>query len=230
MQPPKSGYGHRADADLIAHIQCAGEIENSTMSRELHDELGGLLVGAAMDLAQMDMQFPSNDSARGRLTRARQSLAGAIDLERKLIERLRPSILDTIGLFAALRWQLRTSRKTTGLVCTESYPDEEPTLNPRAAITIFRIFEEILAITLRQHEVSLADVGVTTGGDTFKMRIAHNGKMPLETDAEDVDAFAFSATEHRVHSLGGRVTVNAPHVGGGIFTAYIPLNRVLGNH
>jgi signal transduction histidine kinase len=226
MQQPKSGYGHRADTDLIAHLQCAGEIENSAMSRELHDELGGLLVGAVMDLAQVDMHFPSNDSARGRLTRARQSLASAIDLERKLIERLRPSILDTIGLFAALRWKLRTSRKTTGLVCTESYPDEEPELNPRAAITIFRIFEEVLAITLRLHGVSLADVGVTTDGETFQMRIAHNGEMPLETDAKDIDAFAFSATEHRVHSLGGHLTLNAPPVGGGIFTAYIPLNRV----
>jgi signal transduction histidine kinase len=153
-------------------------------------------------------------------------LAGAIDLERKLIERLRPSILDTIGLFAALRWQLRTSRKTTGLVCTESYPDQEPELDPRAAITLFRIFEEALAITLRQPGVSLADVGVTTESGTLKMRMAHNGTMPLETEAKDIDAFAFSATEHRVHSLGRHVTVNAPHVGGGILTAYIPLKRV----
>jgi len=128
MPQRKSGYGHRADTDLIAHLQCAGEIEHSSMSSELHDELGGFLVGAVMDLAQLDMHFASNDAARGWLTRVRQSLAGAIDLERKLIERLRPSILDTIGLFAALRWQLRTSRKTTGLVCTESYPDEEPIL------------------------------------------------------------------------------------------------------
>jgi signal transduction histidine kinase len=226
MQQRKSGYGHRADTDLIAHLQCAGEIENSAMSRELHDELGGLLVGAVMDLAQLDMHFASNDCERARLTRARQSLAGAIDLKRKMIERLRPSILDTIGLFAALRWQLRTSRKTTGLVCNESYPDEEPNLNPRAAITLFRIFEEVLAITLRQPGVSLTNVAVTTDSDTFKMRIAHNGKMPLETDAKDIDAYAFSATEHRVHSLGGHLTVNAPDAGGGIFTAYIPLSRV----
>ena len=58
------------------------------------------------------------------------------------------------------------------------------------------------------------------------MRIAHNGKMPLDTDAIDIDAFAFSATEHRAHALSGHFTVDAPQAGGGIFTAYIPLDRL----
>jgi len=222
MQLRKSGYGYRGTTDLIAHLQWAEETERTELSRELHDEFGGLLVGAAIDLAWVDMNFTADD-ARHQLNRARQHLACAIDLKRKMVERLRPSILDTIGLFAALRWQLRTSRKTIGLVCKETYPEKEPHFDSGAAIALFRIFEELLAIALRQQGVCLTDVSVTMDDETFTMRIAHDGKMPREADVKDIDAFAFAATVHRVHSLGGYFDVTAPDAGGAVFTAYVPL-------
>jgi signal transduction histidine kinase len=226
MQLRKSGYGYRGATDLIAHLQWAEETERTALSCELHDEFGGLLVAATMDLAWVDTNF-TLDGARQQLNRARQRLACAIDLKRKMVERLRPSILDTIGLFAALRWQLRTSRKATGPICKEAYPDEEPHFSPWASIALFRIFEELLAIVLRQQGVNEADISVTMDDETFTMRIAHDGQVPLETDVKDIDAFAFAATVHRARSLGGHVYVTAPETGGGIFTAYAPLSRML---
>jgi signal transduction histidine kinase len=225
MQLRKSGYGYRRTTDLIAHLQWAEETERTELARELHDEFGGLLVAATMDLAWVDMNF-TLDGARQQLNRARQRLACAIDLKRKMVERLRPTILDTIGLFAALRWQLRTSRNTT-LICKETYPEKEPNFDPWAAIALFRIFEELLAIALRQQGVNLADVSVTMDDETFTMRIAHDGKMPREADVKDIDAFAFAATVYRVHSLGGYFDVTAPDAGGAIFTAYVPLCTLL---
>ena len=76
---------------LIAHIQGVMELQKAALARELHDELGGLLVGAVMDLAwaEQHMSAPPTE-LRQKLVRARQTLASAIDLKRKLIEDLRP--------------------------------------------------------------------------------------------------------------------------------------------
>jgi signal transduction histidine kinase len=86
-------------------VQETTEKQISSVVRILHDELGGLLVSAMMDLSWVNQQLGA-EAAQERLTRAHHALAAAIDLTRNLIKKLRPSILDNFGLAAAFRWYL----------------------------------------------------------------------------------------------------------------------------
>jgi len=108
------------------------EREKAVLARELHDELGGLLVGARMDLSWAEQHLARDDpDMKQRLHRRAASLSAGVDLKRRIIEELRPTLLDNVGLFAALRWQLKETCGSAGLRCTEVYPDEEPKFTPR---------------------------------------------------------------------------------------------------
>src|SRR5580698_9465421 len=112
------------DSALVTHLQALVEFDKASLARELHDELGGLMVAAAMDLAWAEEHFASSD-ARHRLSRVRDTLRSAIDLKRRIIEELRPSLLDNVGLFAALKWEFKQTCARSGLQCSAQYPPAE---------------------------------------------------------------------------------------------------------
>jgi signal transduction histidine kinase len=84
---------------LASHLQASIEAERSQLVRELHDDMGGLVVGALMDVAWAEAHLGQSADVQAKLQRARQSLRAAIDLKRKLIEEMRPTLLDNVGLF-----------------------------------------------------------------------------------------------------------------------------------
>jgi signal transduction histidine kinase len=109
---------------LSTHLQGVSEQEKSALSRELHDELGGLLVAARMDLSWLQQRLPTSDPAiEQRFKRIHESLSSGVDLKRRVVEELRPTLLDNMGLFTALRWQFKETCRRAGLKCTETIPD-----------------------------------------------------------------------------------------------------------
>ena len=117
--------------ELARHLQHVQEEERARLSRGLHDELGGLLLAARMDVTWMQRHVAIGDSdIAKRLERLKQVLDQGIDLKRRVVEELRPTLLDTMGLLAALRWQSEETCKRADLRCNERFPDEEPQFQP----------------------------------------------------------------------------------------------------
>jgi signal transduction histidine kinase len=134
---------NRELVELSTHLQSVAEREKASLARELHDELGGLLVGARMDISWAEQHLAYDDpSMKERLQRVQENLSAGVNLKRRIIEELRPTLLDNVGLFAALRWQLKETCGSAGLQCIESYPEEEPRLTSEAGIALFRIAQE----------------------------------------------------------------------------------------
>src|SRR6516165_8150803 len=121
------------------------EQEKSALSRELHDELGGLLVAARMDVSWIEERLKSPDpEVQSHFRRVHEALQSGVDVKRRVVENLRPSLLDNLGLFPALRSQVADACGRAGLRCIERYPDEELNLTPESSITVFRIVQEAL--------------------------------------------------------------------------------------
>ncbi|MBS0389398.1 MAG: CHASE3 domain-containing protein, partial [Proteobacteria bacterium] len=130
---------------LSSHLQQVREQEKGELARELHDELGGLLVAAKMDLTWLRRRVAAEDAdSRLRWERVLGALDAGVDLKRRVVEQLRPTLLDNMGLYAALRWQLQESCGRAGLKCTDSMPDEELSISGVASIAIFRIAQEAM--------------------------------------------------------------------------------------
>lgn len=213
---------------LSTHLQGVSELEKSALSRELHDELGGLLVAARMDLSWLQQRLPTSDPGiEQRFKRIHESLSAGVDLKRRVVEELRPTLLDNMGLFAALRWQFKETCRRAGLKCTESIPESEPRFNPDAAIGVFRIAQEALTNILKHAEAKSADLAIEMEGDTFVLRVSDDGKGIPPSRLQTVASHGLASMRHRIAALGGSWDVRSPSSGGTVVTAVIPLQRML---
>ena len=213
---------------LSTHLQGVSELEKSALSRELHDELGGLLVAARMDLSWLQQRLPTSDPGiEQRFKRIHDSLSAGVDLKRRVVEELRPTLLDNMGLFAALRWQFKETCRRAGLKCTESIPESEPKFNPDAAIGVFRIAQEALTNILKHAEAKSADLAIGIEGDTFVLRVADDGKGIPPNRLQTITSHGLASMRHRITALGGSWDVRNAGGGGTVVTAMIPLQRML---
>ena len=213
---------------LSTHLQDVSELEKSALSRELHDELGGLLVAARMDLSWLQHRLPTTDPAiEQRFKRIHECLSAGVDLKRRVVEELRPTLLDNMGLFAALRWQFKESCRRTGLRCTESIPEAELRFTADAAIGVFRVAQEALTNILKHADAKSADMAIEIQRDIFVMRISDDGKGMIPTRRTTFPSHGLASMRHRIAALGGSWEVTAPPTGGTTVTARIPLRSML---
>jgi signal transduction histidine kinase len=213
---------------LSTHLQGVSEQEKSALSRELHDELGGLLVAARMDLSWLQQRLPTSDpSIEQRFKRIHESLSAGVDLKRRVVEELRPTLLDNMGLFTALRWQFKETCRRAGLKCTETIPETEPKFNPDAAIGVFRIAQEALTNILKHAEAKSANLVIGMEGDEFVLRVSDDGKGIPANRLQTNTSHGLASMRHRIAALGGTWEVRSPGTGGTIVIAMIPMERML---
>jgi signal transduction histidine kinase len=211
---------------LVTHLQNAAELKDTALSHELHDELGGLMGAAVMDLdAVRRVKPPLSQNALNRVERVKRTLEQAIELKRRVTEELRPSILDNFGLFAALRWQLKKTWGNSDVVSTQSYPNVEPQFDSHAAIALFRVAQEALSIALKRASVRSTDLTVSVDRGVFWMRFSDDGVPNAETQTED-PAMILASLRHRIRVLGGNVQVSRTEAGATVFTMSMPLPEV----
>ena len=213
---------------LSTHLQGVSEQEKSALSRELHDELGGLLVAARMDLSWLQQRLPTSDpSIEQRFKRIHESLSAGVDLKRRVVEELRPTLLDNMGLFTALRWQFKETCRRTGLRCTETIPEGELKFSPDAAIGVFRVAQEALTNILTHSEAKSADLYIDIDQDTFTLRITDDGKGIPGGRLVTSTSHGLVSMRHRIAGLGGTWDLGSPSSGGTVVTARIPLAKML---
>lgn len=166
-----------------------------------------------MDLAALSVHLQAVGPADFRLTRAHKFLMTAVDLNRRLSETLRPSLLDNLGLFAALRWHIKHDCANSSAVCSEHFPDEEMKLTPAATTALYRIGQESLAIVFGEPNLKSVDFEIKVEHGRFEMTLTHQhvGNEPVDL-FEDAPALMHSMTE-RARSLGGEMSVSRVEAG-----------------
>jgi signal transduction histidine kinase len=213
---------------LSTHLQGVSEQEKSALSRELHDELGGLLVAARMDLSWLQQRLPTSDpNIEQRFKRIHDSLSAGVDLKRRVVEELRPTLLDNMGLYTALRWQFKETCRRAGMACTEMIPESETKFNPDAAIGVFRIAQEALTNILKHAEAKSAQLAVGVDGANFVLRVTDDGRGIPRNRLQTSTSHGLVSMRHRIAALGGSCEVQSSPGAGTVVVASIPMHRML---
>ena len=215
-------------SQLSTHLQSLAEQERSALSRELHDELGGLLVAARMDVSWLEDRVASSDpEVQAHFKRVHEALLSGVDVKRRVVENLRPTLLDNLGLFPALRWQVADTCRRAGLRCTERYPPEELSLTPEASIAIFRIVQEALTNILKHAQARNVEISIESRHQSLTVRIRDDGVgLPLE-GRQALRSHGLAAMRHRAMGLGGQWHVFRATGGGTEIEVRLPLEKIL---
>jgi hypothetical protein len=211
---------------LSNHLQEVTEREKQSLARELHDALGSLLIATKMDVAWLHARLRSLDpDLELRWSRIQDSLDRGVDLKRRVVESLRPTLLDNMGLYAALRWQFDETCGRNNIKCTCRLPEEEPQFSNDAAIALFRVAQESFTNILRHSEASEAELEVKVEDGEFVLTIDDNGRGLLLRD-DATPRHGLAGMRHRVNALGGRCEIARREAGGTRVRVSIPLANV----
>jgi two-component system sensor histidine kinase UhpB len=189
---------------LVAALQQSQidiEVERSALVSILHDNLGGLLVGAIMDMGWIANQPGLPNTVRKNLGRAQALMRAANDMTRELIENLRPSLLENVGLFTALRWHMKASCQAAAASYAESFPHSEQLMDTEIKIGVFRIFQEALKSALAKPAPTDLSLTVEVIGDTLHCHFFY--RSTAQEHGEGSARSPDTSMHHRARRVGG---------------------------
>ncbi|HKW38839.1 MAG TPA: response regulator [Burkholderiales bacterium] len=209
---------------LAARLQSVREEESIRIAREIHDELGQALTGLKMDLNWVAKRLPSDRSALSAKTTSMFDLIdGTIQAVRKIATRLRPEVLDDLGLGPAIDWQAKEFQKRSGIRCKVTLPAETPALDRDRSTAAFRIFQELLTNAARHAEATRLDIAMSLESGTLVLRVEDNGKGIDESATFSPKSLGLLGMRERVLAFGGQIDIRGTPQQGTKIKVSIPL-------
>jgi PAS domain S-box-containing protein len=211
--------------NLSSHLEIAREDERTRIARDVHDQLGSILAALKMDLSWLAKQLPEDLLTCHKKTAAmNRHLEDAIQSVRKIITDLRPSILDHLGLLAAIDWKIDEFMQQTGMQCVLNEPEDEIVIDKNRDIAVFRIMQEALANIALHSGASKVTIDVETGANKLTIKIADNGCGMTKSQMRTPGKYGILGMRERARYFGGNVTIVSSPGKGSTLTLDMPLN------
>jgi len=162
---------------LTDHLQTVREEERMYIAREIHDELGQLLTVLKMDVSWLNRKLqPTTEPIQEKLKALLSLIDVTVKKVRHISSELRPSLLDDLGLVAAMEWHMEEFQKRSGVELAHELPSTEPVLPEPVKIGLFRILQESLTNVARHSEAQQVIVALTQKENNLMLTIEDNGK------------------------------------------------------
>lgn len=231
----------KAEADLKASIdqlhslaqrlERIREEERKTISHEVHDELGQVLTALKMDLMSLAEAGPAQ---RAEFEAKIESSLGitdrAIGKVQDIASRLRPEMLDYLGLLAAIEWQTDKFQERTGIQCSLDLPDREPPIDSERATALFRILQETLTNVVRHAAAKKVRVHLAETTDQITMSIIDDGIGISQEKIRDPRSLGLLGMRERLLPFEGICTIQKGSAGGTEVLVRIPKRSALDHH
>jgi len=220
----KNEESHEPFRDLSAYLQAAREEERKTIAREIHDELGQALTTIKLDLSLLQEEVLHDASAATiRIRSMKERVDETIHTVKSIITKLRPGLLDDLGLTAAIEWQANDFQNRTGIVCDVSFSPEEMNIGQEISTDIFRIFQETLTNITRHSGATHVDVLLNIKGLFLELQVQDNGRGITPDEINDPKSFGLIGIRERVQYWHGRVDIEGKAGRGTNLTIQFPL-------
>ena len=194
-------------AEFAGRLQTAVETERASIAREIHDDIGGSLAAAKLDLVWIG-RHGANAETQAHIHAASEMLQHAIGASQRIMMNLRPAILDQ-GLYAAVQWLAHGFERRTG-IRTELRTNNEHFQVPKPVqLTAYRTAQEALTNASKYAECSSLQIDMSDSGGVLTVEIADNGIGISEYDMQKPQAFGIRGLEERAKTVGGWLDVSS---------------------
>jgi PAS domain S-box-containing protein len=224
--------------ELSAYSESVREDERTRIAREVHDELGSLLVALKMDVNWLDKRLGEQSSRPAPEALAMQAklqtkcrdmsqlIENAVENVGRIITDLRPSILDHQGLWAALEWQAQAFAQTAELALQwQMHGTQDVELPEPVAIAVFRIFQEMLSNVGRHAKAHALDIRIDMEAGTLVLRVRDDGCGADAAAFESETAYGVMGMRERARHFGGHIDIHSQRGQGSSFCLHLPLPK-----
>jgi PAS domain S-box-containing protein len=213
---------------LASHLQDVREEERASIAREIHDELGQQLTGLKMDLSWIVKRKAVQDDieAKQKAVIILNLLDTAVKTVRKIATDLRPSILDDLGLIAAIDWQSKEFGRRSGISTEFTSTMPEFGYSSGIAIGLFRICQESLTNVARHAEASKIRISLEKHDkDKILLKIEDNGKGFEVRQIGDKKTLGLLGMRERTLMMGGEFRIESDPGKGTTLFVTVPLTK-----
>jgi len=214
--------------NLSASLRIAREEEKTHIAREIHDELGQGLTALKMDLSWLDKRLGTDQAALSKKIGAMIDLVeDNIRTVQTVTSRLRPGVLDDLGIAAAIEWQAAEFQQRTGINCRTRLMYDDPSLGKGIATTIFRVFQETLTNVTRHSEATGISVSLIRKGNSLALSVKDNGRGITRQQIASPESVGLIGMRERADSCGGKITITGIQGRGTLVELTVPLTGMV---
>ncbi|HLX11390.1 MAG TPA: PAS domain S-box protein, partial [Bacteroidota bacterium] len=215
---------------LADRLQAAREEERTHIAREIHDELGQMLTGLKMDVSWIGKQLPAD---LPKVTQRAASMKELIDTTivsvRKIASELRPGVLDSLGLIAAIEWQAAEFQKRTDIRCEFKCGTFDYEIDRDRSTALFRILQETLTNVARHAKASKVSIELKSEDDRIVLIVQDNGRGVTERELEQQESLGLLGMRERAESFKGELRISGIPGKGTLIRVEIPRTMTVAN-
>ncbi|HTY39108.1 MAG TPA: PAS domain S-box protein [Bacteroidota bacterium] len=220
-------YTSRESLRLLAEdLVRVREEERSEIAREVHDELGQIMTAVKMDVSSLLRVGFSNPQM---ISQKAESLFSLIDMGirsvQQLSARLRPGVLDDLGIVAAIEWQAEDFQARTGIKCILNLPETDLRIQMQQATAVFRIFQEGMTNVARHSKATAVEVTLTYDEGLLCLKIMDNGIGIDAAQIRNPKSLGLIGIRERLRPFEGSLVIEARPGGGTLMTVNLPIPK-----
>jgi signal transduction histidine kinase len=206
--------------ELALHLQTAREDERGRLARDLHDELGALLTSAKLDAARIKTRLAGTaPEALERLGHLIETLDSGIAMKRRIIEDLRPSALDNLGLVVALEILAREFAEQSGIKVHQALEPVE--LENDAELVVFRVVQEAVTNIAKYAKATQVWVSLAMQAGQVHVSVRDDG-VGFDSTVRSSSAHGLVGMRFRVQAEGGILTLQSAPGRGTLIRVSLP--------
>ena len=210
--------------ELSSRIQNIREEERTMIAREIHDELGQQLTALKMNLSWINKKISNNNpEITTKIDDSISTIDNTIQTVRKIATQLRPSILDDLGLVAALEWQTEDFQNRFNIKSSFFCIDSIIEINKDKATAIFRIYQESLTNVLRHSKATNLNTLLENDGQKIQLKIVDNGIGFNIDEITSKNTLGILGMKERANMFGGDYKISSELNIGTTITVSMPI-------
>jgi len=217
---------------FASHLQDVREAERSALAREIHDDLGQILVALKIDIGLLKQKIIKDNTSvySNDILMKFDNLANLINNTIKTVRRimngLRPEQLELLGLKAAIKEYLHDFEERYKLSCEFKCTIEKPEIDQRQTLALFRIMQEAMTNTSKYAQATVVTVELTHSNDILVMKITDNGIGFDPKHSGRDDSYGMIGIRERVSLLKGELLIVSKIGQGTSIRVEIPYNKL----
>lgn len=227
------------DTSLLAHQLAASEQklralanrlltirdeEQFRISREIHDSLGQALAVLKLDLIWIARQLPEDVALQDKARVMSGLIDGTIRSLREIVVRLRPDILEQLGLIAAMEHQARDFEAHTGIQCQVRADIADVAPNAERDTTLLRVFQETLTNVARHAHATQVQTSLRVQDQNLVLEVNDNGKGMAPPEVRRPTSLGLVGMRERIAPFSGQLQILPSPSGGTLVRVSIPLD------
>jgi PAS domain S-box-containing protein len=216
---------------FAAHLQNVREEERVLLAREIHDQLGQILVAVKIDMGMLKLNVLKNIDREGsadlfdKFDNLSTLIDNTIKTARRIMTDLRPEVLDMLGFIDTVKQHLTGFQDRHKVICEFTCLAPELNLSSQQSVALFRIIQEAMNNIAKHAKATKVDVCLRSTDEKLVLEVSDNGVGFDDTSKKNHDSYGLIGMKERVFLLEGELSITSKKGSGTIVQVKIPYKK-----